>query len=175
MTEPLPEIDIHAARKVAARLAGRANLEDLRLFSTSAELSRFPREGRPLTYTFDGNGSVDYDLGDDAFVAYYDYVLTITEVDEGDAPTEEEAGPDDVATIAFRMGGLVSIDVHDLDRPFTEDEVQAYVVTTVQFALYPFAREYIYDVTGRLGLPALTIGVMKVPSPHYIDDSVHQE
>lgn len=172
MTDAPAQIDILAARKAAARLAARANLEDLRLFSSSAELVRFPREGLALSYSFDGNGSVDYDEGDDAFVAYYDYALRITEVDadQDESPTEAGEVSGDVATISFRMGGLVSIDLEGVEPPFSENEVQAYVATTVQFALYPFAREYVYDVTGRLGLPALTMGVMKVPSPHYVTD-----
>ena len=47
------------------------------------------------------------------------------------------------------------------DEPVAADEMQAYAATTGQFVLHPFARQYIYDMTGRLGLPPLTVGVLR--------------
>lgn len=48
-----------------------------------------------------------------------------------------------------------------------------------QFALHPYAREYIYDVTGRLGLPPLTVGVLTMPYdevglPHHANRAIAQ-
>ena len=55
--------------------------------------------------------------------------------------------------------------MHDGDTPLEEDELTAHGATTAKFLLYPFIREYIHDITGRLGLPPLTIGVLSRPMP----------
>jgi preprotein translocase subunit SecB len=55
--------------------------------------------------------------------------------------------------------------MRDGDDPIGEDELSAYGATTARFLLYPFIREYIYDITGRLALPPLTIGVLSRPLP----------
>ena len=49
------------------------------------------------------------------------------------------------------------------DKLPNSEELNAYAISTGQYALYPYAREYISDLTMRLGLPPLTIGVLKIP------------
>lgn len=47
----------------------------------------------------------------------------------------------------------------------TEEELTAYAATTGRFALYPYIREYVYDLTGRLALPPLTLEILSRPMP----------
>lgn len=46
-----------------------------------------------------------------------------------------------------------------------EEELTAYAATTGRFALYPYIREYVYDLTGRLALPPLTLEILSRPMP----------
>ena len=45
---------------------------------------------------------------------------------------------------------LFVISLGEDDSPPTAEELTAYAVNTGPFVMYPYAREYIYDFTGRL-------------------------
>ena len=79
-----------------------------------------------------------------------------------EANEEGERGTE-VARIECRYAALF---VCDLVPPAQPDEVDAFARTVGVMALYPYARAGIQDTTARMGLPALTMGIYRIP----IDD-----
>ena len=78
-----------------------------------------------------------------------------------DQPEGDATEPVDVATFGFKLNALFVVE-DEPDEPFTESELTAFGQTTGQFALYPYAREFVADLTGRMGLPPLHMGVMRL-------------
>ncbi|MFL6128831.1 MAG: hypothetical protein ACJ73E_07180 [Mycobacteriales bacterium] len=72
--------------------------------------------------------------------------------DEQVEDTSEQADPS-IADVSFEMAALFDLEMRDGDEALRDEELGAY------------AREYIYDVTGRLGLPPLTLQVLRRPVP----------
>lgn len=155
-------LELAEAQKRAARLASRADILDVRLLNTTAKLVRSPEPGSPLNYHLSSDATVEYDNGE-SFVVRVKYQLAIVAA-SSDEETDPFSDPNAaVANIEFEQGGLFVLQMREGDDPVQAEELNAYAVTTGQFAIYPFAREYIYDVTGRLALPPLTIGVLRLP------------
>jgi len=155
-------LELGQAQHLVARLAARADIRDVRLLNTRAKLVRPPELDRHLSYHLDSDAVVEHDNGE-SFIVRVKYTLRIVE-----ASSEEETDPFDdpdalVAEIEFEHGALFALQMREGDEPARAEELQAFAVSTGQFALYPYAREYIYDVTGRLALPPLTIGVLRMP------------
>jgi len=153
----LPTLD--AARSEAARVAASVELNDVRLFSVEGDLRFLPDdEFSRLSYAFDAGVQVHYELDDEALLVIGDYSLTVRAraTDE-----ESDAEPRDVASITFQMNALFMVDRTPAE-PFEESELVAFGATTGQFALYPYARAFIADLTGRMGLPPLHVGVMRL-------------
>lgn len=149
-------------RRRAARIAARAEIRDIRLLSTSAELVRPAAPDRHLSYDLGVGAQMEHEEGDTHLIVNVTYQLTIQE--HNHAPGEDvDEEPPVVARVEFMQAGLFELEMRDGDEPPATDELLAYAQSTGQFALYPFAREYIYDITGRLGLPPLTVGVMQMP------------
>ena len=165
--------DLTEARRQAARLAARANICDVRLMSTCAKIEDLPGANSVLTYDLDSDANVEYEPGTPSFVVRSTYRLSIAPARRAEAADSSAASP--IANIEFEQAALFVIsDFGDDDQSPTAEELTAYAVTTGQFALHPYAREYIYDVTGRLGLPPLTVGVLRMPW-HGADSAVSQE
>jgi hypothetical protein len=155
-------LELEAAQQQAARLAARAEIHDVRLFSTNAKLVRPPEPDSRFSYRLKSEATVEYDNGE-SFVVRVKYALTIVEESSGevdDSFSDPEAA---IADIEFEQGGLFALEMREGDDPVQAEELEAYAVSTGQFALYPYARQYIYDLTGRLALPPLTIGVLRMP------------
>jgi preprotein translocase subunit SecB len=155
-------LELAQAQQLAARLAARADIRDVRLFTTRARLVRLPEMDRHLSYHLDSDAVVEHDNGK-SFIVRVKYALRIVE-----ANADEEMDPFEdphalVAEIEFEHGALFTLHMREEDQPARAEELKAFAVSTGQFALYPYAREYIYDVTGRLALPPLTIGVLRLP------------
>jgi hypothetical protein len=158
-----------AARKLAAGLAARTDIHGVRLMKSSAEIMRIPVSDPVLTYDITSEASVEYEPGGEAFVVRGTYRLSIntssTSTADGEAESSAvtgEAGKGSlVAKIEFEHAALFLID-KGADNPPELEELNAYAVTTGQFALYPYVREYVSDITGRLGLPPLTLGVLRM-------------
>ena len=161
MTESIAE-----AQLLAARLAASADIRDVRLLSTNAKINRLPGPDPRLTYRLLQEPEIEYD--EDSFIVKVAYELDIAEMDpEAHANSDSDPFDDEsaiIARIAFELAALFLLDMHEDDEPPSVEEMQAYAATTGQFALYPFAREYVYDVTGRLALPALTLAVLRLPA-----------
>jgi hypothetical protein len=164
------DLDLLAAQQEAARIAARTQVRDVRLFGTSAELGRFPGEAVRLRWSLDTDVEVERDEDDgNSFVLRSKYSLRIVQVPTAAAIREDEEadsaeGEDDlVADIKFEFGALFSTTLRDGDEAITDEELRAYSLTMGVFAMYPYARQYIYDITGRMGLPPLTVGVLTLP------------
>jgi preprotein translocase subunit SecB len=154
---------IEAARAQAARIAARAQLRDVRALSLEAKLHRDPVVARGLSYHLTSSGAVQAE--DQDFVVRFTYNVAITEEpsDEEEAESEGNTEEQAAATIDFELAALFSLDMGKDEEPPSQPELEAYAQSTGYFALYPFARELIYDITGRLALPPLTIGVDFIP------------
>ncbi|WP_212992236.1 hypothetical protein [Actinoplanes auranticolor] len=110
----------------------------------------------------------------DAFVLRTKYTVKVNEVvttvsseEPRDLSASTEGSDDDeaslIADISFEFAALFTVERREDDSPVTDEELRAYSFTTGVFAMYPYAREYIYDTTGRVGLPPLTVGVLQLP------------
>lgn len=160
------QVDQVNLREVAARVAARAEIRDVRLFKTEAALERVPQVGAALTYRLGTHAEVQYEPGDESFAVMVTYLLALAEADPELADAEALFAEDRlVGRVSFTLGSLFALNMRPDDEPPTESELEAYASTTGQFMLYPYAREYIYDVTGRLALPPLTVGVMRLDLP----------
>jgi hypothetical protein len=149
-------------RDLARRIAARTQIRDIRLLKSSFELDCIPAGGQ-LRFGIDVKSSeVDWEPGEDQFTVQCHYELALSErvfIDDSATGEPEETEPIGIANIDFTLAGLFELEMRSNDDPPTDAEVKAYAATTGAFALYPFAREYVYDVTGRLRLPALTLPV----------------
>ncbi len=160
------DADSVAQHQDAARIAARAQIQDVRLLRTKAELVQQPAADRRLKYKLDFDSSVDWDEDSpDWFVVRIACFLNINFANGEDEEAPEDEDQDAVAASEFEYAALFSCEMREGDDPIAEDELMAYGATTARFLLYPFIREYIHDTTSRLALPPLTIGVLSRPLP----------
>lgn len=155
-----------AQLREAGRLAARAQIRDVRLLRTQASLERQPDPDRSLSYDIEFEPAVDWDEEiSDLFVVRIACRLKIDVAD--DEPSDNDDDEHAVATVDFEYAALFDCDMREGDDSLTEEELRAYAQTTARFALYPYIREYVYDLTGRLALPPLTLPVLAraMPSP----------
>lgn len=95
----------------------------------------------------------------DFTVVQGDYTLVLWLAGEEDGVEVE--GPQ-FATLSFTLIGLFDVPNPGGDEePYGADEWDAFVQTSAQFALYPYARETAGMLTTRLGVPPLTLGVLR--------------
>jgi preprotein translocase subunit SecB len=107
-------------------------------------------------------------VDDAGFVVTVEYEVQIFE--QSQAEEDEEGAA--VGSLAFAFAALYRWG-HEL-ADVEERELDAFAVTTGTMALYPYAREYVADMTGRLGLPTLTMPVRRLPSPWHPDGELTQ-
>lgn len=157
-------VDLHDARSVAARVAARADVVDVRLFHVDASLERLPDLSQRLSYSFDANVEVQLVEETSSIIVEGAYDLKVVNLppdEDDDAPSGDGEA---VSRVAFKMAALFSVDQPTSGaEPFTDEELDAFAKTTGQLALHPYAREFIFDITGRMGLPALHVGMMYIP------------
>lgn len=152
---------IAGLRAKAARVANCSAFRDVRLLSVEGGLTRPPSGEGSLVYNLDTDITVQYAQGDPILVVHGDYALLVTEQSE-DGDTE----PSELTKLSFNFAALFTLDDYEGDEPpaaFDDDELSAFAESTGAIALYPFAREFIHDITGRFALPPLTIGMLKFP------------
>lgn len=142
-------------RIAAGEVAGRSELLDVRLISSQVSTPDIADPSVSLQFEFDGSPTVHSEDGSGEFVVSVAYRLTVTQESEG----EEGAGESQVAELEFHYAALFS---HDSSESFSDSALEAFAKTTGSFAIYPYAREYVQDVTSRLGLPPLTLGLFKL-------------
>lgn len=140
-------------RAFAGRVASRAELVDVRMVKSAAEHLGFPVAGTPLNYDLDIQPNAHFDSENHALIVSADFALTM------DQAVGEDEERRDIASFTFTLVAL-------FDTPegvtFNDEELEGYGATTGIFSLYPYAREYVQDVTGRMGLPPLTLGVYRI-------------
>lgn len=158
-------------RSLAARVAASAELRDVRLFNTSSELFN-PAVDLALTYTFSNDIECQVVSESDCLIVTGIYDLKVRQAPEAEGEKVEPANIDepanddepdsgDVARLRFQLAALFDVEVSKDKDPFTDEEYEAYASTTGQFALYPYAREFVAELTGRMGLPPLHLGALK--------------
>ena len=165
-----PVDDISAAQQLAARLAGMTDIRDVRLMKTFAEIVNLSVEHPFLVYDLNSEAAVEYEPGGGSFVVRGTYRLFIRSNSTATG-NDAEGTASDVATIEFEHAALFVMDM-DGQEPPRPEELNAYAVSTGQFALYPYVREYISNLTSRLGLPPLTLGILKLPAYHLHKDEL---
>jgi len=148
-----------AVQEKASRVAARANIVDVRLFKTSAELSGIPNSDNRLAWSLHVKPAADYSEGDSYSIIHVDYEIQIEEVRASADPAEDESDGHELATISFQFGALYELDTEGLESPIEPDEVLAYARSGAMDTLFPYAREYVHDVTMRLGLPPLMMSI----------------
>lgn len=144
-------------RNEAGRVAGHCELMDVRLANSNFSIARVPDITNGLTYELEDEPLAQYTTGDEYLYIVINYKLNIFEISppEDGKPSEELP----VATLEFAYAGAFH---SGEESDFLTEEVEAFARTTGAFALYPYAREYVSDVTGRMGLPPLTLGLYKI-------------
>jgi preprotein translocase subunit SecB len=158
----MTQVPVDDLRNRALRVAARAEIEDVRLFEVKSNVVELPDRPTGLSYTMASDVQVQYLPEEDGLIAAGEYKVTIREAEQD---TTDDAVSDDPKTILdleFTMAMLFSVEVREGDEPFTETELDAFAKTTGQFALHPYARELVADLTGRMGLPQLHIGMLKL-------------
>lgn len=161
------DIDLQHA---ASRVAARSQIRDIRLLRTEAAVHRAPDPTHGLTYDLEFEPAVDADPEiTSSFVVRIACRLRIDNLatdDDGndDTPSQRE-DEEPVASANFEYAALFTYEARGGEHPPSEDELVAYATTTGRFALYPYIREYVYDLTGRLALPPLTLEVLSRPLP----------
>jgi preprotein translocase subunit SecB len=117
-----------------------------------------------LAYSLDS--SIEFQtLGDvgvagGSLVVTGEYQLSVIQVVA--ATEDEESSEEDIAKLDFTLAALFTVlPPREGDDPIADSEFAAYAATTGQFALYPYAREFVADMTGRMGLPSLHMGALK--------------
>ncbi|UUX60194.1 protein-export chaperone SecB [Glutamicibacter halophytocola] len=139
-------------RQVAARLAAHAEMIDVRMVQASFEHQEFPDPGT-IDYELHISPEARMDDSSSALVTSAKFIVDMKQDSDGETI--------DIAHIEFVFAGMYKM----IDKIHVEDEeVKAFANTTGVFALYPYAREYVQDVTSRLGLPSLTLGLYKIPT-----------
>lgn len=143
----------------AGRVSGCADLRDVRLFGMGGEL-KSPENTTGLGYTLDVNVEFQTPGEDPArtLVITGNYTLSVTASGEAEDDESEE-----VAAINFALAAMYVLLEQDGDDPhvFEDAELEAFAATTGQLALYPYAREFIADATGRMGLPPLHLRTLR--------------
>jgi hypothetical protein len=155
-------VSLDSARSAAARVAACVDLRDVRVFGLAADLHAVPDDDTTkLSYVFNSDLHVQYDQEQSLLIVFGAYALNVTAVPIDNSEDSDQEESDDVATINFNLNALFEVE-RVPDEPFSQSELEAFGETTGQFALYPYARELVSDVTGRMGLPALHMGVMRL-------------
>lgn len=157
--------DPAAAQQLAARVAGAADLLDVRLLESRTKLEKLATEGS-LSFTLTIEHKVEQEHEQDFFVVRLTFQTEITQ--------EADGGEDElVATIVCEYAALYDLVGLDGYEPSAE-EYQAYSETAATLTIYPYARELISSMVNRLGLPRLVLPTHRLPSPWHPDSELSQ-
>lgn len=140
-------------RILAGRIAGHASLENVRILKSNFELSAIPdrtESGVDVNQAVQIGGA--YDPDDEILQITGDFSIKMTQV------ADEEFI--EISSLSFSVLGIFS--VPDDSQELSDEAIEAFATTSGLFALYPFAREYVQSVTVRMGLPPLTLDLIKI-------------
>jgi hypothetical protein len=156
----VPE-DVSAEQlQVGARLAGHANLVDVRTFKLEAGCEVVPPHGKQLGFDFSFD-VLDSELDDATLTSACGCEVELFIVDDG---REDSTSRVEVGRLAVVVGALFSVRPPESEA-FTQAEIDAFCETTVRLTLYPYVRAAVSDLTGRLGLPHLSLPTYKIALP----------
>ena len=141
-------------RVQAGRIAGNANLRDIRLTQSDVRLHFVPNPTASLSVELDISPEAEIApaIGDSAGLLLVSCGFSVTISSDAEDVTDSVATLQNEFTAAF---------THTLFDEASDEELEAFANTTGLFALYPYAREYISDCTRRLGLPTLVLDLFK--------------
>lgn len=156
-------VDLDDQRSLAARVAACAELMEIRTFNINAGLDVVPDGPDRLSFTFDANIEVQFVQETSVLIVDGYYELQFSEPKDTDTKVPDDSDKQQVAHLNFRMASLYAVsEPNEEHGPFSDDELDAFGNTTGQLALYPYARELVSDLTGRMGLPTLHLGTMQI-------------
>lgn len=142
----------------ATRVAERVNIREIRLIGTSTELKSFTSVG-PFQWDLIVSPGVNYEQGDRFFVLTVGYRVTIERPDDSDTD-EPDKKPEEVADISFQFGMLCELEQESSSSGISLEEVEEYGDAAAQIVFGPYVREYLHDVTMRMGLPPLVMDIL---------------
>lgn len=142
-------MDRGAAVAGASQVAAAIKLRDIRLLKLDFELYPVPIEP-PLDVRIDADTSYNLDEGALIYIVAFRVATT---------PSGE--GTDELFSCETRF--LVDYEITDAQQDLGEDALEAFGQITVVFSTYPYLREIVQSVTGRAGLTALVLDVIKSP------------
>ncbi|WFE95641.1 protein-export chaperone SecB [Micromonospora sp. WMMD987] len=155
-------VDLAVAQREAARIAAMADIADVRLFDATLHFDRFPDESNAMTWQLEMEPSVSYHDGADFFILEIKYEVVIQEIIDGSTAKEDDTA--DLAKISFKLGSLYTLESANRARP-EPPELDSFAKTMGTMALYPYAREFVQNMTSRMGLPPLTLATFRLPFP----------
>jgi hypothetical protein len=146
-------VDAPKERILAARVGAGTDLLDLRIRRIQAELYRPAAEG-PFGFTLDVKPSLS--RADKLAVYSLEYEFSSKDSDD-----------------QLVLEGTVELSVLyqlPVDRELSDDELTAFGQVSVLFTAYPYLREILHSLTGRMGLPPLILDVMRSPLDAEVPD-----
>lgn len=155
---------VDSKRELAARVAGQAELRDIQVFKLHAELTEHPAPGVALDYNLDTDARCVTPDESNALIVEVSHDLVIRQplTQGSESVDESELEHKEVARVELLLAALFDLPAHPDGRPYIEEELRAFADTSGQFALYPYARQSITDLTTRLALPPLVLGMLKL-------------
>ena len=149
---------IAAISRRASRVAEHTNIRDIRLMGSSSELKSFTSEG-PLNWDLNISPSAQYKPGDEFFVLMIRYHVKVDRTE--DSVAEDSAREtEEVADISFQFGVLCELQRDDSGPTISQRDIEEYGDATAMIVLTPYVREYLHDVTMRMGLPPLVMDII---------------
>lgn len=144
--------DDRASKRRALWLGARVRLVDLRLRRISIELHTPTPHGR-IDLSLEVKPTVS--RVDQLAIYDLDYAVTALDIDGTDV-----------------FGGALSLSlIYELPEGSVSDEdLAAFGTVCVLFAAHPYLREILQSLTGRMGLPPLTLDLMQLPLDGLVND-----
>ncbi len=154
-------VSVGDLRRKALRVGAWSEVNDVRVFRASSELVRMPVETGHFRYDMGSGVTMQYLEQDASIIVTSDYSVSIRE-NAAEAADDGDADREPFYQLTFTLAALFIISVPNDAEPLGQDELDAFARSTGQFAIHPYAREFIADMTGRAGLPALHVGLLKI-------------
>lgn len=158
--------DLGELRRRSAHVAARTEIADVRCEELSGVLISQPPADTRLSFDLNREITVEVDESD-WFIVRAVYVVVVQtggrSGDTTETSRDEIEPPRDIAKLSAHLAALFTIDPDRKDGPaITKDDIRAYAESMGLFALHPYAREALRDLSVRLSLPPLTIGVLRI-------------
>lgn len=138
-------MQLSETQRTAARLAGKADLQDVRAMQLHADLVSIP-ETNELEFEVSVDSGYS-EIGEDGRCVYS--LRTAVKGREGEH-TRFDAN-------------VVMAALYALPTDATNEELKAFGEVTAALALYPYVRAAVQDLAARLGIPNVTLPVYQVP------------